>query len=145
MEDLGTPQVAAAALLDRYLNKEFMSTRLGISRSGEVLGASQREADGRLYYDIQVRIGCTLLLSNGYLHAVCCRPCSVPVQGASTVVDNPGEPSLCIARTLSRLQSVRPSPRPVLFLLAMLPLSATPCNPSRRAARMLCRLFSPIN
>jgi hypothetical protein len=32
--DLGTPQEAAAALLDTYLNKEFMSTRIGEEEAG---------------------------------------------------------------------------------------------------------------
>lgn len=55
VEDLGSPSDAANKLLDRYLNKEFMSTRIGIRRQGEVLAASSREKDGRLYYDIEVR------------------------------------------------------------------------------------------
>lgn len=55
VDDLGTPEAAAKRLLDQYLNKEFMSTRIGITRSGEVLDASSREgADGKMYYDIQV-------------------------------------------------------------------------------------------
>jgi len=32
VEDLGTPEAAAKALLDQYLNKEFMSTRIGAER-----------------------------------------------------------------------------------------------------------------
>lgn len=55
VEDLGSPSDAANKLLDRYLNKEFMSTRLGVRRQGEVLAASSREKDGRVYYDIEVR------------------------------------------------------------------------------------------
>lgn len=57
VEDLGSPGDAANKLLDRYLNKEFMSTRIGISRQGEVLAASSREKDGRMYYDIEVSGG----------------------------------------------------------------------------------------
>lgn len=53
--DLGTPEDAAASLLDRYLNKEFMSTRIGIKREGQVVEASSRTgADGQTYYDIRV-------------------------------------------------------------------------------------------
>lgn len=54
VKDLGSPSDAANRLLDRYLNKEFMSTRLGVRRAGEVLSASSREKDGRTYYDIDV-------------------------------------------------------------------------------------------
>jgi hypothetical protein len=55
VSDLGTPEEAAQQLLDQYLNKEFMSTRLGVKREGEVVAATAREgADGRTYYDIQV-------------------------------------------------------------------------------------------
>jgi hypothetical protein len=57
VEDLGSPEDAANKLLDRFLNKEFMSTRLGIRRQGEVVSASSREKDGRLYYDIEVSCG----------------------------------------------------------------------------------------
>ncbi|KAI8468302.1 MAG: lumenal PsbP-like protein [Monoraphidium minutum] len=57
VEDLGTPEAAAVALLDRYLNKEFMSTRLGIKREGEVISAASRVADdGRTYYDLTIRM-----------------------------------------------------------------------------------------
>jgi hypothetical protein len=57
VEDLGTPEAAAAKLLDRYLNQEFMSTRLGVKREGQVMGASSRAgADGRLYYDLDIRM-----------------------------------------------------------------------------------------
>lgn len=55
VEDLGSPSDAANKLLDRFLNKEFMSTRIGIRRQGEVLAASSRDKDGRKYYDIEVR------------------------------------------------------------------------------------------
>lgn len=56
VEDLGSPSDAANKLLDRYLNKEFMSTRIGIRRQGEVLAASSRDKDGRKYYDVEVRM-----------------------------------------------------------------------------------------
>ena len=40
----------------QYL-EEFMSTRLGVKRTAEVVAASQRTgADGQLYYDIQTRV-----------------------------------------------------------------------------------------
>lgn len=40
----------------QYL-EEFMSTRLGVKRTAEVVAASQRTApDGRLYYDTQTRV-----------------------------------------------------------------------------------------
>lgn len=61
VEDLGSPTDAANKLLDRFLNKEFMSTRLGIRRQGEVVSASSREKDGRLYYDIEVRCRAQLI------------------------------------------------------------------------------------
>ncbi|EFJ47398.1 hypothetical protein VOLCADRAFT_61541 [Volvox carteri f. nagariensis] len=55
--DLGTPDEAAKRLLDQYLTKEFMSTRLGISRYGEIVSASSRVADdGQTYYDIAIRM-----------------------------------------------------------------------------------------
>ncbi|GBF88298.1 hypothetical protein Rsub_01010 [Raphidocelis subcapitata] len=55
--DLGTPEEAAKALLDQYLNKEFMSTRIGIRREGEVIAATSRTADdGRTYYDLAIRM-----------------------------------------------------------------------------------------
>ncbi|MEW5316959.1 MAG: hypothetical protein WDW38_008296 [Sanguina aurantia] len=57
VSDLGTPDDAAKRILDQYLNREFMSTRLGIRRDGEIMGASQRTgADGKLYYDIDIRM-----------------------------------------------------------------------------------------
>lgn len=57
VEDLGSPDAAAARLLDKYLNKEFMSTRIGIKREGEIISAASRQGDdGRLYYDLEV--GC---------------------------------------------------------------------------------------
>ncbi|KIY96254.1 PsbP domain-containing protein 1 [Monoraphidium neglectum] len=55
--DLGTPEAAAKTKLDQYLNKEFMSTRLGIKRVGEIISADSRVADdGRTYYDIVIRM-----------------------------------------------------------------------------------------
>ena len=57
VEDLGSPEDAAKRFLDQYLTKEFMSTRLGISRSGEVVSATSRTGDdGKTYYDIAIRI-----------------------------------------------------------------------------------------
>ncbi|WIA28241.1 hypothetical protein OEZ86_010796 [Tetradesmus obliquus] len=57
VEDLGSPDAAAARLLDKYLNKEFMSTRIGIKREGEIISAASRQGDdGRLYYDLEVRM-----------------------------------------------------------------------------------------
>jgi len=56
VEDLGTPDEAAKRTLEQYL-EEFMSTRLGVRRTGEVISASLRTGkDGRLYYDIQTRV-----------------------------------------------------------------------------------------
>ncbi len=55
--DLGTPEQTARKTLDQYLNKEFMSTRLGVRREGQVLYAESREGpDGRTYYDIGIRM-----------------------------------------------------------------------------------------
>eukprot|EP00877_Chromochloris_zofingiensis_P013615 jgi/Chrzof1/8507/Cz03g13190.t1_PPD1[v5.2] len=57
VQDLGSPEDAAKRALDQYLNKEFMSTRIGIRREAEIVGASTRTADdGRMYYDLQVRM-----------------------------------------------------------------------------------------
>lgn len=57
VEDLGTPKEAAQRILDQYLTKEFMSTRLGISRYGEIVSASSRSAeDGKTYYDVAIRM-----------------------------------------------------------------------------------------
>jgi hypothetical protein len=53
--DLGSPEAAAGMLLKTYTG-EFMSTRLGVKRTGSVTAASQRTGpDGRLYYDITLR------------------------------------------------------------------------------------------
>ncbi len=57
LQDLGSPESAAQRLLDQYLNKEFMSTRLGIRREGEVVSATERQGgDGRTYYDLDIRM-----------------------------------------------------------------------------------------
>lgn len=54
---LGTPEQAAQRCLDQYLNKEFMSTRLGIKRVGKILSATSRQgADGKTYYDLSIQI-----------------------------------------------------------------------------------------
>lgn len=52
--DLGTPQQAAERLRRQYLG-EFMSTRLGSQKKVDILSASSREADGRRYYDVEMR------------------------------------------------------------------------------------------
>lgn len=55
--DLGTPEAAADSILNRYLTREFMSTRLGIKREGEVVSALERTADdGKKYYEIAIRM-----------------------------------------------------------------------------------------
>lgn len=54
VQSLGTPQQAAERLRQQYLS-EFMSTRLGSQKKVDIVSASSREADGRLYYDIEVR------------------------------------------------------------------------------------------
>jgi len=55
VEDLGTPEQASQRILDQFL-EEFMSTRIGVKRSAEVVSAAARTADdGQLYYDIQIR------------------------------------------------------------------------------------------
>jgi hypothetical protein len=63
VDDLGTPEEAAARLLDTFLNREFMSTRLGVRREGEVLSATRREGapdpdtgEKRVYLDVDVRL-----------------------------------------------------------------------------------------
>ncbi len=53
VESLGMPQQAAARLRQQYLG-EFMSTRLGSQKKCEIVSATSRTADGRLYYDIEV-------------------------------------------------------------------------------------------
>lgn len=56
VRDLGTPEAAANAVLDRYV-LELTSTRLGVRREREVLRAREREGkDGKVYYDVEVRI-----------------------------------------------------------------------------------------
>ncbi|GFR52164.1 hypothetical protein Agub_g14696, partial [Astrephomene gubernaculifera] len=55
--DLGSPDDAAKRLLDQYLTKEFMSTRIGIARYGDIISAASRVADdGQTYYDIAIRM-----------------------------------------------------------------------------------------
>lgn len=66
VQSLGTPQQAAERLRQQYLS-EFMSTRLGSQKKVDILSASSREADGRLYYDIEVsrhwwRTACTAVV-----------------------------------------------------------------------------------
>jgi PsbP len=53
VRSLGTPQQAAERLRQQYLS-EFMSTRLGSRKKVDIISASSREANGRLYYDIEV-------------------------------------------------------------------------------------------
>jgi len=54
--DLGSPETAAIQNLDQFL-EEFMSTRLGVKRQGEVVSAVARTGDdGLQYYDIQTRV-----------------------------------------------------------------------------------------
>lgn len=54
--DLGTPAEAAAQNLDQFL-EEFMSTRIGVKREGEVISAVTRTGtDGQQYLDIQTRV-----------------------------------------------------------------------------------------
>lgn len=47
---------AAERLRQQYLG-EFMSTRLGSQKKVDIVSASSREADGRQYYDVEVRHG----------------------------------------------------------------------------------------
>lgn len=57
ISDLGRPEEAAKQLLDQYLNKEFMSTRLGVRREGSILSATSRAgSDGKTYYDVAIRM-----------------------------------------------------------------------------------------
>ncbi|GMH40666.1 hypothetical protein BSKO_08570 [Bryopsis sp. KO-2023] len=54
--DLGSPADAGDRILKQLLT-EFMSTRIGIRREGEVVNTTERTgSDGKLYYDVQVRI-----------------------------------------------------------------------------------------
>ena len=50
---LGSPDDAAKRLLSQTLD-EFMSTRLGSRKEAEIVSAAERQAGGRLYYDIEV-------------------------------------------------------------------------------------------
>lgn len=54
VEDLGSPAAAAARTRDQYL-EEFMSTRLGVKRTAEVVSAAVR-AGAEEYYEIQTRV-----------------------------------------------------------------------------------------
>lgn len=48
---------AAERILNKYLTREFMSTRIGIRREGSVLSAVERTgSDGRKYYDLAIRM-----------------------------------------------------------------------------------------
>uniref|UniRef100_A0A0E0GMN8 PsbP C-terminal domain-containing protein n=1 Tax=Oryza nivara TaxID=4536 RepID=A0A0E0GMN8_ORYNI len=56
VEDLGPPEKAAERVLQQYLT-EFMSTRLGVRRTSNILSASSKVADdGKLYYEVEVNI-----------------------------------------------------------------------------------------
>ncbi|XP_006664107.1 psbP domain-containing protein 1, chloroplastic [Oryza brachyantha] len=56
VEDLGPPEKAAERVLQQYLT-EFMSTRLGVRRTSDILSASSKVADdGKLYYEVEVNI-----------------------------------------------------------------------------------------
>ncbi|CAD7695197.1 unnamed protein product [Ostreobium quekettii] len=56
VSDLGSPQDAAQRILQQYL-AEFMSTRIGVQREGDIISAEQRTGpDGKLYYDVQIRL-----------------------------------------------------------------------------------------
>jgi len=50
---LGSPEKAADRLLKQTFD-EFMSTRLGSRKEAEILSASRRDVDGRVFYDIEV-------------------------------------------------------------------------------------------
>lgn len=50
---LGSPEEAAKRLLNQTLD-EFMSTRIGSRKEADIVSFGQREAGGRLYYDIEV-------------------------------------------------------------------------------------------
>jgi hypothetical protein len=63
VDDLGSPADAAQKVLKQYLT-EFMSTRIGVRRDSKILSSASRIAsDGKLYYDIEVRLPLLLLLS----------------------------------------------------------------------------------
>ena len=50
---LGPPEKAADRLLKQTFD-EFMSTRLGSRKEAEIVSASRRDVDGRVFYDIEV-------------------------------------------------------------------------------------------
>lgn len=55
VSDLGSSEEAGERII-RQLLSEFMSTRIGVRREGEVVSTTERIAsDGKLYYDIQVK------------------------------------------------------------------------------------------
>jgi hypothetical protein len=54
VEDLGSPEDAAKKVLDQYL-EEYMSTRIGVRRDGEVVSAEARREGDAFYYDIATR------------------------------------------------------------------------------------------
>ena len=59
VKDIGTPEEAGNAVLRQYLT-EFMSTRIGVIRQGEVISGAERQAlDGKIYYDIEVHMRST--------------------------------------------------------------------------------------
>jgi len=56
VEDLGSPEEAARRRLDQY-NVEFMTTRLGVRRTENILSAERRTGvDGRVYYVFEYNI-----------------------------------------------------------------------------------------
>lgn len=56
VRDIGSPKEAGDRLLQQYLKEEFMSTRIGVVREGDFVSGSEREeADGKLYYDLEVQ------------------------------------------------------------------------------------------
>lgn len=57
VSDLGSPEEAGERIA-RQLLSEFMSTRIGVRREGDIVSAVERTgSDGQLYYDIQVTPG----------------------------------------------------------------------------------------
>jgi hypothetical protein len=75
VSDLGTPEETAQKTLNQYLYKEFMSTRLGIKREGQILYANSRQGpDGHLYYDLGIRM--TSYGSRNPYVATQVRPCN---------------------------------------------------------------------
>jgi len=55
VRDLGTPEEAAKRIQSQYL-EEFMSTRIGVKRTTDIVSATSRTgADGQMYYDLTFR------------------------------------------------------------------------------------------